>query len=83
MVWESAEHRYLAIEEQPEHAGHSVVTEFVDDFDDRLAQIASRRLQPATEQRYGNSVRNALFRDPDGNEIGFGGAPFAAPPSAG
>jgi len=77
VVWEFAEHRYLAIEEQAEHAGHSVVTVFVDDFDERLTQIASRGLQPTTRQRYGNGVRKALFHDPDGNEIGLGSAPAA------
>jgi hypothetical protein len=75
VVWEFAEHRYLAIEEKPEHAGHSLVTVFVDDFDGRLADIASRGLQAATHQTYRNGVRKALFHDPDGNEVGFGGAP--------
>lgn len=26
-------------------------------------------------ETYSNGVRKALYRDPDGNEIGFGGAP--------
>ena len=59
-VWELAEHWYAYIVVQPEHAVHTV---FVSDFD---AQIA---------QRYTNGVRKATFRDPGGNEIGFGGNP--------
>ena len=74
-VWELAEHRYLYIVVRPEHAGHAVPTLFVSDFDACLAQIAERGLAPAKQETYGNGVRKATFRDPDGNEIGFGGAP--------
>src|ERR1700722_10537124 len=74
-VWELAEHRYLYIVVRPEHAGHAVHTLFVSDFDACLAQIAERGLAPAKQETYGNGVRKATFRDPDGNEIGFGGAP--------
>ncbi|MEV0620050.1 VOC family protein [Nonomuraea sp. NPDC050404] len=75
-VWELAEHRSLAVEHRPEHAGHSLHTIFVDDFDERVARIAERGLEPAGRETYGNGVRKATYRDPDGNEIGFGGAPL-------
>ena len=74
-VWELAEHRYLYIVVRPEHSGHAVHTLFVSDFDARLAQIAERGLAPAELETLGNGVRKAIFRDPDGNETGFGGAP--------
>ena len=74
-VWELAEHRYLYIEVLPERAGHALQTVFVSDYDTRLAEIASRGLQPATVETYENGVRKAIFRDPDGNEIGLGGGP--------
>ncbi|WP_433285399.1 VOC family protein [Micromonospora sp. CA-244673] len=74
-VWELAEHRYLYIEVRPEHAGHGMHTVFVDDLDARLARIAERGLTPAESETYDNGVRKAIFRDPDGNEIGFGGGP--------
>ena len=74
-VWELAEHRYVFIEVRPEHAGHAMHTLFVDDFEDRLAQIAGRGLEPGKRETYENGVRKATFTDPDGNEIGFGGAP--------
>nr|WP_239542392.1 VOC family protein [Micromonospora terminaliae] len=74
-VWELAEHRYVYIEVRPEHAGHAMHTVFVDDLDARLAQIADRGLTPAERETYDNGVRKAIFRDPDGNEIGFGGGP--------
>jgi catechol 2,3-dioxygenase-like lactoylglutathione lyase family enzyme len=74
-VWELAEHRSLAVEHRPEHAGHAMHTIFVDDFDALVAQIAGRGLEPAKRETYSNGVRKATYRDPDGNEIGFGGTP--------
>jgi len=50
-------------------------TLFVGDFDARLSQIAERGLQPAERETYANGVRKATYRDPDDNEIGFGGNP--------
>ncbi|MEU7029077.1 VOC family protein [Streptomyces sp. SBR177] len=74
-VWELAEHRSLYIEHRPGHAGHAMHTLFVDDFDTVIGDIAARGLRPAQRETYANGVRKATFRDPDGNEIGFGGAP--------
>jgi catechol 2,3-dioxygenase-like lactoylglutathione lyase family enzyme len=74
-VWELAVHRYLFIEVRPDHAGHAMHTVFVSDFDARISDIAGRGLEPAQRETYENGVRKATFRDPDGNEIGFGGAP--------
>jgi catechol 2,3-dioxygenase-like lactoylglutathione lyase family enzyme len=74
-VWELAEHRYVFIEVRPDHAGHAMHTLFTSDFDTRIADIATRGLRPARSETYENGVRKATFRDPDGNEIGFGGAP--------
>lgn len=75
-VWELAEHRSLYIVQLPERAGHAVLTVFVDDLDARVAQIAERGLEPAQRETYGNGVRKVTYRDVDGNEIGFGGAPL-------
>lgn len=74
-VWEIAEHRYLYIEQRPGHAGHGKHTLFVDNLDTIIAQIRERGLEPAEQETYGNGVRKITYRDPDGNEIGFGGAP--------
>jgi hypothetical protein len=74
-VWELAEHRYLVIDERAEQAGGGIPTVFVDDLDVRVAQIAARGLDPATTETYANGVRKVIYRDADGNEIGFGGAP--------
>ena len=74
-VWEVAEHRYVYIVQQPEHAGHALHTLFVDGLDALVAQIADRGLDPVERETYANGVRKITYRDPDGNEIGFGGAP--------
>ena len=76
-VWEVAEHRYLYIDVRPDHAGHAMHTLFVDDLDDRVAAVAGRGIQPAERETYDNGVRKVTYRDPDGNEIGFGGGPAA------
>jgi catechol 2,3-dioxygenase-like lactoylglutathione lyase family enzyme len=73
-VWELAEHRYLYVEVLPQRAGHALHTVFVDDLDDRVASISGRGIEPASEETYSNGVRKVIYRDPDGNEIGFGGA---------
>ncbi|WP_440102351.1 VOC family protein [Streptosporangium sp. H16] len=75
-VWELAEHRSVFIEQLPEHAGHAMHTVFVDDLDALVAQVAERGLDPAERETYSNGVRKVTYRDPDGNEIGFGGAPL-------
>jgi catechol 2,3-dioxygenase-like lactoylglutathione lyase family enzyme len=78
-VWELAEHRYVFIEVRPEHAGHAMHTVFLDDFDARVREMAHRGIEPALQETYENGVRKATYRDPDGNEIGFGGAPLTVP----
>ena len=75
-VWELAEHRYLYIDELPDRAGYALHTVFVDDLDERVESIGARGIEPASRETYGNGVRKVIYRDPDGNEIGFGGAPL-------
>lgn len=75
-VWELAEHRFLFIELQPEHAGHARHLAFVDDLDALVAQIAERGLAPAQRETLANGVRKAAYRDADGNAFEFGGAPL-------
>lgn len=74
-VWEVADHRFVYVELLPERAGHGLVTLFVSDLDQRLTGIAGRGLAPASRETYDNGVRKVIYRDPDGNEVGFGGGP--------
>ena len=75
-VWELAEHRYVYIVLRPEHAGHAMHTLFVDDLDALVERLADRGLDSVKQETYSNGVRKTTYRDPDGNEIGFGGAPL-------
>jgi hypothetical protein len=77
-VWELAEHRFVFIEVRPEHAGHAMHTLIVDDLEALVSEIAERGIEPAQRETYANGVRKVTYRDPDGNEIGFGGVPAAA-----
>jgi hypothetical protein len=79
-VWELAEHRYIYIVQRPEHAGHAVHLLFVDDFDAIIEQITVRGVDPNRQETLSNGVRKTTYRDPDGNEIGFGGAPVQSAP---
>lgn len=75
-VWTLAEDRSVYVVESASGPGGSVVTIFVDDLDAQVAAIADRGLEPDERLTYSNGVRKVLFRDPDGNELGFGGAPL-------
>jgi len=74
-VWKLADHGYVYIVVQPENAGHAAHLLYVSDFDARLAEIAQRGLAPAERETLDNGVRKVVFRDPDGNALGFGGDP--------
>jgi hypothetical protein len=41
-----------------------------------VAAIAARGLEPDEIETYSNGIRKAVYRDRDGNELGFGGAPL-------
>lgn len=74
-VWELAENRSLYIERDPDGAGRALHTIIVDDFDALVAGIAERGIEPDELETYSNGVRKAIYRDPEGNEICFGGLP--------
>jgi hypothetical protein len=75
-VWTLAEARSVYVVEHADGAGNSAATIFVDDLDAQVAAIAARGLEPDERLTLSNGVRKALYRDPDGNELVFGGAPL-------
>lgn len=75
-VWTVAENRSVYIVEHADGAGNCVVTIFVDDLGAYVAAIAARGLEPHEHETYANGVRKTIYRDPDGNELGFAGAPL-------
>ena len=76
-VWTLADHRFVYVVLDPERAGHALVTLMVDDLDGFLAAAGDAGLEPEAVEHYGSDVRKAVFRDPDGNEIGVGEVPEA------
>ena len=75
-VWELAEQRYIFIKVLPEHAGHAFNLVFLSDLDSFIAQVTERGLHPTKRETLSNGVRRVIYNDPDGNEVGFGGAPL-------
>jgi hypothetical protein len=76
-VWTLADDRSTSWS-TPTARGNSVVTIFVDDLDAHVAAITARGLEPDARLTYSTGARTTLYRDPDGNELGFGGAPHDA-----
>jgi predicted enzyme related to lactoylglutathione lyase len=74
-VWTLAEGASVYIVEHPDGAGSSVATIFPDDLDAHVATAAEHGIEPVQRETYGNGVRKVTYRDPDGNELGFGGMP--------
>jgi predicted enzyme related to lactoylglutathione lyase len=68
------EHGSVYVVEHPSGAGTCVVLLFVDDLVRKLAEIADRGLEPHRLETHAEGVRKAVFCDPDGNEVAFGGA---------
>ncbi len=68
-----AEDRSVYVVEHADGAGNCVVTIILDDLDARVAAIAGRGLEPDQVETYANGVRKVIYRDPDGNQVGFGG----------
>jgi catechol 2,3-dioxygenase-like lactoylglutathione lyase family enzyme len=75
-VWTLAEDRSVYVVEHPDGAGNCVVTIFLDDLDAHVAAIGARGLDPDARETYSSGARKVLFHDPDGNELGFAGAPL-------
>ncbi len=74
-VWELAPHRFLFIVEDGERAGSAIPTVMVEDLDALVAAIAARGIEPNERETYESGARKVIYRDADGNEIGFGDAP--------
>jgi catechol 2,3-dioxygenase-like lactoylglutathione lyase family enzyme len=74
-VWTLAKDRSVYVVEHAGGAGNCVITILLDDLDARVAAIAGRGLEPDDIETYTNGARKVIYRDPDGNEVGFGASP--------
>jgi hypothetical protein len=70
-VWTLAEDRSDYVVEHADGAGKSGATSFVDDLDAHMAAIAATGLEPDEIETYPNGVRKAIYRDANGNKLGF------------
>ena len=84
-VWELGEHQFVYIEALPGRAGRGQVTivlsdvddaDDADDLDARVEGATSRGIEPSKRETYDSGVRKITYTDPDGNEVGLGGAPL-------
>lgn len=74
-VFELAPGRSLYVERRAGAAvGGGLVTVFVRDLPAFVAAAGQRGVEPEGDEDYGNGVRKVTYRDPDGNEVGVGGA---------
>lgn len=80
-VWELEHNRYVFIKVLCEDAGHAFNLIFLSDFDGFVAQVAGRGISPSTDETLSNGVRRIVYLDPDGNQVGFGGAPASGEPT--
>ncbi len=72
-VWETAEHRYVYIVQDPKRAGNALVLLFTDNLSTRVADLARRGIEPAARESYDNGVTKVTYQDPNGNELSLGG----------
>ena len=72
-VWTVIEHGHIYVIVSPDHAGHGLLTLFVEQLDDFMAAAQKRGVTPVSQETYDNGVRKFVFNDPDGNEVGVGG----------
>jgi catechol 2,3-dioxygenase-like lactoylglutathione lyase family enzyme len=74
VVWAVDDGRFVYVQADARPGG-GLVTLFVDDLDAAVAEIAGRGLEPVEREAYADGVRKVIYRDADGNEVGFGGGP--------
>lgn len=72
-VWNLGDNQWIYIKQFPERAGNALQHIFVDDLESLAAGIAERGIQPVEEETYPGGVRKLIYRDPEGNQIEFGG----------
>jgi predicted enzyme related to lactoylglutathione lyase len=74
-VWRVAESASVYVVEHPAGAGSCVVMIFPEDLDAHVTAAAEHGLEPVARETHGDGVRKVIYRDPDGNELAFGGMP--------
>ena len=73
-VWQLGEHRWLYVEQVPDRAGRAMHTLFVPTSTPGPRKSPRAASSPQLDETYGDGVRKITYRDPEGNEVGFGQA---------
>lgn len=71
-MWQVVEKGSVYLVEDPERAGNSGMTMFVDDLDAELAAIAERGIPTPEIKTAPGLFRATTFVDPDGNRVQLG-----------
>ena len=74
-VWELGERHALFIVEDERRAGYTEHTLLAEDLDALVSEVEARGLKVSEWESYSNGVRKAIYRDADGNGVGFAGVP--------
>jgi len=70
-AWKLTDESWVYVVTDPARAGKALVTVMVDDLDERLAALAGRGIEPDEIQEISETVRKAVFTDPEGNQVGI------------
>ena len=71
VMWRVADGGWLYVLQDPDRAGHSLVTIAVASLDDAVAEAAARGIEVGSIEAVGSSGRKASTEDPDGNSLAF------------
>lgn len=78
-MWQVSETTWVVVDEQPERAGHALLTLGVEGLDEILARLVAHGFGHEPVETYDNGVRHVVVLDPDGNSLSLAEAPAEAP----
>ncbi|MBT2513436.1 VOC family protein [Arthrobacter sp. ISL-30] len=82
-LWQINESAWIFIDEDPDRAGHALLTLGVEGLDGILARLAAFGVEHEPVETYGNGVRHVVVLDPDSNRLSLAEAPPADPLASG
>ena len=71
-MWQVAETGWIYVVGDPNRAGKCLLTLFVDDLEDHVAELGQRGLEPSAIDTVPGLYRKAVMTDPEGNMISLG-----------
>lgn len=71
-AWKIEASAWLYVIADADRAGSALLTVIIDDLDAFSAELAGRGLTPVEIEEEPGNYRKAIYRDPEGNSLGFG-----------